>query len=130
MPSEIFDSKRVLENSIQHTIPDLEATLIIDTDGTLLEYKSSEKFQNEHDMTWVKAIAEKISIRFKTKNFHKEFGGIHMTINLFDQHVLLVRPLSSEHIIVMILTASPSIKNSLDVMLGIKNTNSNQGNVS
>lgn len=130
MSSEIFDSKRVLENSIQHRIPDLEATLIIDKDGTLLEYKSSEKFQNEHDMIWVKAIAEKISIRFKTKNFHKEFGGIHMTINLFDHHVLLVRPLSSEHILVMILTASPSIKNSLDVMLGIKNINSNQGNVS
>ena len=130
MPSETFDSKRALENSVQHGIPDLEATLIIDNDGTLLEYKSSEKFQNEHDMIWVKAIAEKISLRFKTKNFHKEFGGIHMTINLFDHHVLLVRPLSSEHIIVMILTASPSIKNSLDVMLGIKNINSNQGNVS
>jgi len=130
MSSETFDSKQALENSTQHPIPDLEATLIIDENGRILEYKFSDKFQKEHDMIWIKAIAEKISIRFKSKNFHKEFGGIHMTINLFDEHVLLVRPLSSEHIIVMILAASPSIKNSLDVMLGIKNANSNQSNVS
>lgn len=130
MPSETFDSKRALKNSIQPTIPDLEATLIIGEDGTLLEYKSSEKFQKEYDLTWVKAIAEKISVRFKIKNFHKEFGGLNMTINLFDEHVLLVRSLSSEHIIVMILTASSSIKNALDSVFGIKNTNSNQGEVS
>jgi len=130
MSSETYESKHALTNFLHDTIPDLEATLIIDKDGTILEYKFSEEFQKNHNMLWVRNLAKKVSIRFKIKNFHKELDGLRMTINIFKRHILLVRSLSNTIIIVMILAANTDIRNSLDVALDIKNRYSNQSNVS
>ncbi len=130
MSSETYESKHALTNFLHHTIPDLEATLIIDKDGTLLEYKFSEEFKKNHNMIWVRNIAKKVSIRFKIKNFHKELEGLQMTINIFKRHILLVRSLSTNIIIIMILAANTDIRNSLDVALGVKNRYSNQSDVS
>jgi len=130
MSSETYESKHALTNFLHNTIPDLEATLIIDKDGTLLEYKFSEEFKKNHNMIWVRNIAKKVSIRFKIKNFHKELEGLKMTINIFKRHILLVRSLSTNIIIVMILAANTDIRNSLDVALDIKNRYSNQSDVS
>lgn len=130
MSSKTYESKHALTNFLHDTVPDLEATLIIDKDGTILEYKFSEEFQKNHNMLWVRNIAKKVSIRFKIKNFHKELEGLHMTINIFKRHILLVRSLSNNIIIVMILGANTDIRNSLDVVLDIKNRYSNQNDVS
>jgi len=130
MSSETYESKHALTNFLHDTIPDLEATLIIDKDGTLLEYKFSEEFQKNHNMLWVRNLAKKVSIRFKIKNFHKELDGLRMTINIFKRHILLVRSLSNTIIIVMILAANTDIRNSLDVALDIKNRYSNRSDVS
>ncbi len=130
MSSETYESKHALTNFLHDTIPDLEATLIIDKDGTILEYKFSEEFQKNHNILWVRNLAKKVSIRFKIKNFHKELDGLRMTINIFKRHILLVRSLSNNIIIVMILAANTDIRNSLDVALDIKNRYSNQSDVS
>ena len=130
MSSKTYESKHALTNFLHDTVPDLEATLIIDKDGTILEYKFSEEFKKNHNMLWVRNIAKKVSIRFKIKNFHKELEGLHMTINIFKRHILLVRSLSNNIIIVMILGANTDIRNSLDVVLDIKNRYSNQSGVS
>ncbi len=130
MSSETYESKHALTNFLHDTIPDLEATLIIDKDGTLLEYKFSEEFQKNHNMLWVRNLAKKVSIRFKIKNFHKELDGLRMTINIFKRHILLVRSLSTNIIIIMILAANTDIRNSLDVALDIKNRYSNRSDVS
>ena len=130
MSSETYESKHALTNFLHDTIPDLEATLIIDKDGTILEYKFSEEFQKNHNMLWVRNLAKKVSIRFKIKNFHKELDGLRMTINIFKRHILLVRSLSNNIIILMILAANTDIRNSLDVALDIKNRYSNQSDVS
>jgi len=130
MSSKTYESKHALTNFLHDTVPDLEATLIIDKDGTILEYKFSEEFKKNHNMLWVRNIAKKVSIRFKIKNFHKELEGLQMTINIFKRHILLVRSLSDNIIIVMILGANTDIRNSLDVVLDIKNRYSNQSDVS
>jgi len=130
MSSETYESKHALTNFLHDTIPDLEATLIIDKDGTILEYKFSEEFQKNHNMLWVRNLAKKVSIRFKIKNFHKELEGLHMTINIFKRHILMVRSLSNNIILVMILAANTDIRNSLDVVLDVKNRYSNQNDVS
>lgn len=130
MSSKTYESKHALTNFLHDTVPDLEATLIIDKDGTILEYKFSEEFKKNHNMLWVRNIAKKVSIRFKIKNFHKELEGLRMTINIFKRHILLVRSLSNNIIIVMILAANTDIRNSLDVALDIKNRYSNQNDVS
>ena len=130
MSSKTYESKHALTNFLHNSIPDLEATLIIDKDGTLLEYKFSEEFQKNYNMVWVRNIAKKVSVRFKIKNFHKELEGLRMTINIFKRHILLVRSLSNTIIIVMILAANTDIRNSLDVALDIKNRYSNQSDVS
>jgi len=130
MSSETYESKHALTNFLHDTIPDLEATLIIDKDGTILEYKFSEEFQKNHNILWVRNLAKKVSIRFKIKNFHKELDGLRMTINIFKRHILLVRSLSNNIIILMILAANTDIRNSLDVALDIKNRYSNQSDVS
>lgn len=130
MSSEKYESKHALTNFLHDTVPDLEATLIIDKDGTILEYKFSEEFKKNHNMLWVRNIAKKVSIRFKIKNFHKELEGLQMTINIFKRHILLVRSLSDNIIIVMILGANTDIRNSLDIVLDIKNRYSNQSGVS
>jgi len=130
MSSKTYESKHALTNFLHNSIPDLEATLIIDKDGTLLEYKFSEEFQKNYNMVWVRNIAKKVSVRFKIKNFHKELEGLRMTINIFKRHILLVRSLSNNIILVMILAANTDIRNSLDVVLDIKNRYSNQSDVS
>ncbi len=130
MSSKTYESKHALTNFLHDSIPDLEATLIIDKDGTLLEYKFSEEFQKNYNMVWVRNIAKKVSVRFKIKNFHKELEGLHMTINIFKRHILLVRSLSNNIILVMILAANTDIRNSLDVVLDVKNRYSNQNDVS
>ena len=130
MSSKTYESKHALTNFLHNSIPDLEATLIIDKDGTLLEYKFSEEFQKNYNMVWVRNIAKKVSVRFKIKNFHKELEGLHMTINIFKRHILMVRSLSNNIILVMILAANTDIRNSLDVVLDIKNRYSNQNDVS
>ncbi len=130
MSSKTYESKHALTNFLHDSIPDLEATLIIDKDGTLLEYKFSEEFQKNYNMVWVRNIAKKVSVRFKIKNFHKELEGLRMTINIFKRHILLVRSLSNNIILVMILAANTDIRNSLDVVLDVKNRYSNQNDVS
>ncbi len=130
MSSKTYESKHALTNFLHNSIPDLEATLIIDKDGTLLEYKFSEEFQKNYNMVWVRNIAKKVSVRFKIKNFHKELEGLHMTINIFKRHILMVRSLSNNIILVMILAANTDIRNSLDVVLDVKNRYSNQNDVS
>lgn len=63
-------------------ITDMNAVLILDDEGKILDKKVTSQFEKKYDNVWLKNIAEKISIRFTTKQFNKEMDGLELTVNI------------------------------------------------
>lgn len=94
-------------NYLGENISDLGALLIVDNQGKILVHEISSDFKKEYDFVWLKNIAKKVSIRFKIKEFHKEMEGLQLTINVFKNYALVVRPLNSTFLL-MIVSSSQS----------------------
>lgn len=78
----------------------LEALIITNNNGDLLEYGISEKYQ-ESNLPSFEQVARKVSIRFRIVDFDTELGGLAMTINGCT-NIMLVQPLQSDHILILL----------------------------
>jgi hypothetical protein len=97
--------KKDFVNYFWKNISDLSSILIINNEGVILEEKSSDDFTKQYDKTWLKNIAKKISVRFTTLDFHKEMGGLQLTVNVFNEHAIVVRSLKPDLIMIMIVSS-------------------------
>jgi len=87
-------------------IQGMNAVLILDDEGKILDKKITLQFEKEYNNIWLKNIADKISIRFTTKQFNKEMDGLELTINIFKNYAILVKSLKEKFILVMIVSTN------------------------
>lgn len=94
----------------------LEALLIIDNAGNILDHKVSLNIKKNYNAEWLKKIANKVSIRFKIVDYTKELGGLAMTINVFHGKVMLVRTLSQKHTLVLLIPRENNLSQTINTV--------------
>jgi len=121
MSTQDDKGKEPLVNYLWKNIPNLGAIMLINNDGDIIHQKTSPKFEKEHDVSRLKYIARKVSVRFKIVDFDKEMGGLAMTINVFKGNtIMLVRSLNPTHLIVMMMPIHSDISTTLNFMKDVK----------
>ncbi len=108
-------SKKLIEYFWKNTQP-LEALLIIDNIGTIIEHKVSTQIKLEYDAEWIKQIANKVSIRFKAVDFSKELGGLAMTINVFEGRIMLVKGLTPQYTMILLIPYENDLKKTVNTL--------------
>lgn len=101
------------------TIPNLEVLLIINNQGDLLENRVSEECITKHNLPSLQQIAKKVSIRFKIVNFD-ELGGLATTLNIFQEHVMLVRALNSNHTLIFLIPKNADMSKTIQMVNATK----------
>jgi len=107
-----------LLDTIQKTIPELYSMLVIDKAGDLQSYFVSETCAGECDLSHLKEVAKLVSIRFGIGGFDKIGGGLDLTVNVFGKHLMLVRPISQDRILAIMIPRTDSndiMKTVLDI---------------
>lgn len=92
-----------MANSFSKDIPNLDALFIINQNGKIIESRTNQLFEKQHDNSWIKKFAMIVSVRFPLSDFHKELGGLKMTINVFDEKAVVVKKTEGENMIVVIV---------------------------
>jgi hypothetical protein len=92
-----------MANSFSKDIPNLDALLIINQNGRIIESRINQLFEKQHDTDWIKNFAMIVSVRFPLSDFHKLLGGLKMTINVFDNKAVVVKKTENENMIVVIV---------------------------
>ena len=92
-----------LANSFSKNIPNLDALLIINQNGKIIESRVDQLFEKQHDIDWLKNFAMIVSVRFPISDFHKQLGGLKMTINVFENKAVVVKKTENEDLIVVIV---------------------------
>jgi len=87
-------------------ISEISAILIINDQGKILENRITLQFKKKYNNSWLKNIADKISTRFAIKQFDKEMEGLELTVNIFKNYAILVKPLKAKLILVMIVSTT------------------------
>jgi len=111
-----FSNWKVFADYLWRTIPNLEALLIINTQGDLLENRVSEKCKTKHNLPSLQQIAKKVSVRFKIVNFDEELGGLATTLNIFQEQVMLVRALNSTHTLIFLIPKSADMSQTIQIV--------------
>ena len=91
-----------LANFLWENIPGLEALLIITRDGNVIEHKTVPGYEKAYPISWLKSFGNLVSVRFPIQDFHKQLGGLDMTVNIFKDKAVLVSLLRTNHILAMI----------------------------
>lgn len=112
---EILDQRKSLANFLWKSLPYLEALMITNNNGDLLEYRISEKYQ-ESNLPSFEQVARKVSIRFRIVDFDTELGGLAMTINVFKTNIMLVQPLQSDHILILLIPKGTNVEYTVEVI--------------
>ena len=92
-----------MANSISKDIPNLDALLIINQNGRIIESRINQFFEKQHDHDWLKNFAMIVSVRFPLSDFHKQLGGLKMTINVFDDKAVVVKKTKNENMVIVIV---------------------------
>ncbi|MDC8451783.1 MAG: hypothetical protein LV477_02595 [Candidatus Nitrosotalea sp.] len=116
---EILDQRKSLVNFLWKSLPHLQALIITNNDGNLLEYRISEKYQ-ESNLPSFEQIARKVSIRFRIVDFDTELGGLAMTINVFKTNIMLVQPLQSDHILILLIPKGTNVEHAVEVIKNVQ----------
>ncbi len=94
----------------------LDALLIIDNGGNILDHKVSLEIKKTRNADWLKKIANKVSIRFKIVDYTKELGGLAMTINVFHGKIMLVKVLSQKHTLVLLIPRGNNLTQTINTV--------------
>ncbi len=112
---------RSLTKFLVENIPDLEALFIIDKDGNIVDRKVSPQFEKEHNLSWLMFFASMVSVRFPMSGFHKQLGGLKMTINVFQEKTVIVKMLETDHILAVIIPwKTNSVFNAMNILFDEK----------
>lgn len=97
------DQMHEMANSFSKEIPNLDVLLIVNQNGRIIESRVSQLFEKQHDVHWIKKFAMIVSVRFPLSDFHKQLGGLKMTINVFNDKAVVVKKIENEDMIVVIV---------------------------
>lgn len=89
------------------SINELYALLIIDSHGTILEFKTRQDFSMKHNMLYIEHIATLVSVRFKLADINTLLGGLEMTFNVFKECTMIVKPYGPDDILIMLVKNDP-----------------------
>lgn len=73
-----------------------------------MEHKIAENHKNEADYKILEKMARKVSLRFKIVAFDDVFGGLSITINILKRNIMLVKSLTPEYTLILLLPKGPS----------------------
>jgi hypothetical protein len=90
-------------DSFSKAIPNLDALLIINQNGRIIESRVNQFFEKKYDIDWLKNFAMIVSVRFPLSDFHKQLGGLKITINVFDEKAVIVKKTENENLVVVIV---------------------------
>ncbi len=90
-------------DSFSKNIPNLDALLIINQNGRIIESRINQFFEKQYDLDWLKNFAMIVSVRFPLSDFHKQLGGLKMTINVFEDKAVVVKKTENENIVIVIV---------------------------
>ncbi len=117
MVQQSGDDLQRVENFLFENIPDIEALLITDKKGNIIKHRVSSQFEKDYDESWVKKFSKMVSVRFPISDFHKQFSGLKMTVNVFNEKTVVVKMLENNQILIVIIPwKTTSVVNALDIM--------------
>lgn len=65
-------------------------------------------------------MARKVSLRFKIVEFDDDFGGLFITINILKRNTLIVKSLTAEYTLILLLSKEVSIDKTLKLLSDTK----------
>ncbi|WP_179371355.1 hypothetical protein [Nitrosopumilus ureiphilus] len=83
-------------------------------------YKIAEHHKNEADYKILEKMARKVSLRFKIVEFDDDFGGLSMTINVLKRNTMIVKSLTPEYTLILLLAKGISIDKTLKLFSDTK----------
>lgn len=108
MVLEVSEKRKDVINYLWKSINELYALLIIDSHGTILEFKMTLDFNERHDISYIEHIATLVSVRFKLADINTLLGGLEMTFNVFKECTMIVKPYGPDDILIMLVKNEPS----------------------
>lgn len=121
--STTFDWKKSLLHSISESIPEVECLIIINSVGGVMEHKLSDAHKNQEDYQILEKMARKVSLRFKIVEFDEEFGGLSITVNILKRNTMVVKSLTNEYTLILLLPKESSIDKTLKILSTTKINN-------
>lgn len=116
MLSSTFEWKKSLINSIWESISDIECLVIIDSIGNVIEHKIAESHKNQADYQILERMARKVSLRFKIVEFDEEFGGMSITVNILKRSIMIVKALTPQYTLILLLPKGSNIDKTLKII--------------
>jgi len=83
-------------------MPEIEAAVVITNEGELLDYDVTKTFLNENDFRSTKYLTNLVSLRFRIGEFAQLFGGLELTINRFQDKIMVSKSLINDYILILI----------------------------
>jgi len=115
-----LNNKNKLVDTIERTIPDLYAFMVIDKGGNLLSYLISEQCAGECGLSHLKEIGKLMSIRYDIGGFSKLLGGLDVTINVFKERTVMVRKIFQDNILAIVMPRNThNLEDRLNAVLDI-----------
>lgn len=110
----INEKRKNVIKYLWESIDELHALIIIDSHGTILEYKVKSDFESRYSINFIEHIATLVSVRFKLAEIDKLFGGLEMTFNVFKESTMIVKPYGTNDILIMLVKNQPTYSKYLE----------------
>lgn len=107
-------------NSVWESVPDVECLIIINSIGDVAEYKIAESHKNQADYQVLERMARKVSLRFKIVEFDEEFGGLSTTINILKRSIMIVKSLTPQYTLIILMPKGSNIDKTLKAISDTK----------
>lgn len=111
------ESIKSLKKYLSENIPDLDALFIVNKEGNIVEKEVSSQFKIDHDDSWLAFFGMKVSARFSMSEFHKQLGGLRMTVNVFQEKTVIVKMIEADHFLIVIVPwKTTSVFNAMNIL--------------
>jgi len=105
----LLSSYKLIEiKQLQKKIPDLEAVIVISSNGEMLDYDITKSF--DLDYKSVENLKNLVSMRFRLGEFAELFGGLETTINNFNDKVMVSKSMPNNKIMILILPKNVNLE--------------------